>query len=302
MQLTSTLDMPREKWLELRKEGIGGSDAAVIMGVNPWKSPLELWLEKTGELADDEDNEAMYWGRMLEDMVAREFAKRTGKQVRRKNSLIKSKKHPFMLANIDRDVVGERAGLECKTTSGFYEDTGECPAHYYPQIQHYMAVLGYEKWYVAVLAGGQRFYIYEVPRNEAYIDEMISKERQFWDLVLSDTPPVADSGSNDALAKMFPTAKDDEDVVELPGEAFELIIQYDRAHDAEKQAKEAKDEAANRLKQMLADNAKGVIFDRTVRWTNVNRNNFDRRRFQKERPELYDQYVNSSSYRRFSVS
>ena len=110
-------DLSHDEWLALRRKGIGGSDAASIMGVSAYSSPYRVWADKTGRLEPLEDNEAMRQGRDLEAYVAERFTEATGKKVRRNNYMIFSKKYPFMLANIDRLIVGENAGLECKTTN-----------------------------------------------------------------------------------------------------------------------------------------------------------------------------------------
>ena len=125
-----------------------------------------------------------------------------------------------MLANVDRLVVGERSGLECKTTSAFYTDDGTCPAHYYAQVQHYMAVTGLDLWYVAVLAGGQKFYLYTVPRSKAYIEEMIRAEQDFWELVQTGQPPELDGSeaSARAVSRLYPEARDGE--IDLPPDAL----------------------------------------------------------------------------------
>jgi len=115
--LVATKDMPRETWLEYRKQGIGGSDVAAIAGLNPWRSPMAVWLEKTGQIEPQKENEAMYWGAALEDIVAQEFSKRTGLKVHRKNFMLQHPEYPFMLANIDREILDPDKGrgiLECK--------------------------------------------------------------------------------------------------------------------------------------------------------------------------------------------
>lgn len=299
--LAKTIDMERQEWLEHRRGGIGGSDAPVIMGVNPWRSQMDLWLEKTGEYTEDVDNEAMYWGRTLEDIVAREFVKRTGKKVRRRNAILRHNEYPWMLANVDRLVVGESSGLEVKTTNAFYQDDGTCPAYYYAQVQHYMAVTGRELWYVAVLAGGQRFYLYEVPRSDIYIEELIKAEQEFWELVQINTPPEMDGSeaSGRVLNRFYPEAKDGE--VELPTDAFALVQQYEEAAGEEKEAKLKKDEAANKLKAMLGEAERGNIYDRRVSWTNVSTLRFDIKTFKEEHEKLYQRYCQESSYRRFSI-
>ena len=94
--LASTENMPYAEWLEWRRKGIGGSDASVVCGVNKWKSPVELWMDKTGQLPYDEAGEAAYWGTVLESVVKAEFSKRTGIEVMPVNQLLQSESHPFM--------------------------------------------------------------------------------------------------------------------------------------------------------------------------------------------------------------
>lgn len=190
----------RTVWLAERRTGIGGSDAAAALGLNRWKSTYQLWLEKTGqeEEPDLNDVEAVRWGNLLENVVAQEYATRTGRTVHRVNRILRHPQHSFMLANVDRRVVGERRGLECKT-AGFWagnsEDWGpsgtdNVPEHYLVQVMHYLAVTGYEVFDLAVLIGGQDFRIYSIPRNEALIAAMIERERIFWHHVEEMQPPA----------------------------------------------------------------------------------------------------------------
>ncbi|WP_459253609.1 lambda-exonuclease family protein [Enterococcus hirae] len=141
----STLDMSHQEWLEDRKRGIGGSDVATVLGLNKYKSPYQLWLEKTGQIElKDSESEPAYWGNVLEEVVAKEFQERTGKKVRRRNQVFEHPLHPFLRANIDRDVVGENAILECKTANQFFSkewEGEEVPLSYLCQVQHYMNVL-----------------------------------------------------------------------------------------------------------------------------------------------------------------
>ncbi|WP_337521066.1 lambda-exonuclease family protein, partial [Mitsuokella jalaludinii] len=154
----------RDAWLKMRTQGIGGSDAGTIVGLNPWKSKYELWLEKTGQVVPEDisNREPVYWGNRLEDIVAQEFTRQTGKKVRR-HGMVQDEAHPFLFANVDRMVAGEKAGLECKTANGFKAslwEGDEVPASYYCQCQHYMLVTGLPVWYIACLVGGQH-YVYK---------------------------------------------------------------------------------------------------------------------------------------------
>ena len=120
-QTISTKNMSREDWLSLRRTGIGGSDAGAICGLNPYSSPLDVYFNKTGEAPETEDNEAMRQGRDLEEYVARRFTEETGLKVRRSNQMYRSIEHPFMIADIDRLIIGEDAGLECKTANDWLQ-------------------------------------------------------------------------------------------------------------------------------------------------------------------------------------
>lgn len=193
----------RDNWLHTRKMGIGGSDAAVIMGLSHWKTPARLWMEKTGRVEPDDisDSEVVYWGTVLESVVADEFAKRTGKKVK-KSGMYRSIKYPWMLASVDRMVIGERAGLECKTTTEFNKNTWNdnqglgIPIAYYCQIQWYMTVLGYPKWYIACLIGGQTYVWKEIPRDDVFIGELIMLSEKFWKCIKEDVCPEPDCSSD----------------------------------------------------------------------------------------------------------
>ena len=303
--LIKTLDMERDEWLEYRKQGIGGSDASAILGINPWKSPMDVWLEKTGEFEDEqEDNEKMYWGNVLEDVVAKEFSIRTGLRVRRRNAILKHKDHPFMLANVDRLVIGHKAGLECKTAGQYTADDWAMgvPEFYQAQVQHYMAVTGYKVWYVAVLIGGQEFKFFKLTRDNQFIKELIETERDFWQKVENKTPPPIDGtrASSELIKRLYPEAEKGKET-ELPYEAYQLIQQYDQACEDEKRVKLLKDEAANNLKDMLGTAEKGFIHDRQVTWSSVTSKRFDSKALKKDHPDIYEQYLNESSYRRFSI-
>jgi len=306
VELAKTLDMPREEWLVLRRKGIGGSDAAAILGLNPWKTSMDVWLEKTGEFsADDEpDNEKMYWGNMLEDIVAREFMTRTGLKVRRRNAILQHRKHHFMIANVDRLVIGHKAGLECKTAGQYSADDWAMgvPDYYIPQVQHYMAVTGYKAWYVAVLIGGQEFKYYKIARDNYFIRQLIEAETEFWNLVETRIPPPIDGtkASTELVKKLYPEAEKGKEI-DLPFEAFELIQQYERACEEEKRIQLIKDEAANKLKEMLGTAEKGAIHGRQVIWQNVVAKRLDTKALQKEYPDIYQRFAQESVYRRFSI-
>lgn len=193
--ITTTKFKSHEEWLDLRREGIGGSDASIIVGLNKYSSPYMLWLDKLGKTEPKETNEAMRQGTDLEAYVAERFKEETGKRVRRRNCIIKNSEYPFALANVDRWIIGENAGLECKTiNSNLWNKYGddEFPEYYYIQCLHYMAVTGADKYYLAILVLGKDFKVFEFERDQEAIDGLMSLEEEFWGYVKKETPPPVD--------------------------------------------------------------------------------------------------------------
>ena len=204
--IADTRTLTHDEWLALRRTGIGGSDAGAIMGVSPYKGAFSVWADKQGKLPPLEDNEAMRQGRDLEDYVARRFAEASGLRVRHEYSMLRSVDHPCMLADIDRRIIGERAGLECKTsrdiTMARYRN-GEYPMEYYCQCLHYLAVTGWDCWYLAVLVYGTDLLIYKICRDEVMddIEALISAEEAFWqNHMVLDQPPAPDALDSTAAA------------------------------------------------------------------------------------------------------
>ncbi|MEN7528919.1 lambda-exonuclease family protein [Cupriavidus sp. DL-D2] len=216
LRLVDTKNLPREDWLEVRKRGIGGSDAAAAVGLNPYKSQLELWLEKTGrdaELSKPDPNdtrEPVYWGTLLEPIVAAAYTQQTGHRVRRVNAILQHAVHPFMLANLDREVVGvpDVQILECKTAGEFgvrhWQDG--VPEYVQLQVQHQLAVTGKQAADVAVLLCGQALDVHRIERDDALIAQLIELEGQFWRYVETDTPPSGDGSesADGALRCLYP--------------------------------------------------------------------------------------------------
>lgn len=306
IRAVDTRDITRDEWLEARRRGIGGSDAAVIAGLDPFKSPIRLWMEKTGQVDEEPAGEAAEWGLLLEPVIAQEFERRTGKRVRRRNAILQHPEHAWMLANVDREIVGEPALLEIKTTSAWNRAAvaeDRLPDRYIIQGQHYLAVTGRQRCYYAVLVGGQRLVITHVDRDDELIAQLIEMEAAFWRHVEDGTPPPMD-GSDDArelLDRLYPEA-DPESVVALPPEAEDLIRAYHEAREAERQAAERRHEAENRLKTLLGDRAIGRIAGvDVVTWKPVVSQRLDTKRLKAERPEIYEQYATASTYRRFAV-
>ena len=186
IRLASTTQLSREEWLQIRSTGIGSSDAAAAIGLSSYKCSLSLWLEKTGRQPPEDlsEKEAVVWGTVMEPVLAKMYAERTGRKVRRVNAVLQHPEHPFMLANLDREVITENGTgvLEIKT-AGFYSaqlwDDG-VPVAYQCQVLHQLAVTGHAWADVAVLIAGQEFRIYRIERDDDKIADLIQREAQFW--------------------------------------------------------------------------------------------------------------------------
>lgn len=288
----------KEQWLEARKHGLGGSDASAVMGMNPYRTPLLVWMEKTGRMIPEDisDVPAVYWGSILEDVVAAEFAKRHPDwKVKRKNALLRSVEHPFMTASLDRVVTDEKSRrgiLECKTAGAHRKADwdGGVPDYYLPQPIHYLAVTGFDFYAVAVLIGGQdyREYIYE--RDDEDIKLLIKCEGVFWQMVQDDVMPMptASEDDADALLQMNPDP-DGEMVAELDEDVPE-IARYAEVSKRLKALKEEKSALGNILRQKIGK-AKGIETPRLrITWTRSERERFDQKAFAADYPELFDKY------------
>lgn len=216
LRLVPTKDLPREDWLQIRRTGIGGSDAAAAVGLNPYKSQTELWLEKTGRDADlpkpdpNDTGAPTYWGTLLEPIVAAAYSKQTGHRVRRVNAVLRHPTVPFMLANLDREVIGVPGVqiLECKTTGQFGARhwVDGPPEYVVLQVQHQLAVTGKLAADVAVLLCGQQLAVHRIERDDALIANLVALEADFWRYVETDTPPPGDGSesADRALRCLYP--------------------------------------------------------------------------------------------------
>lgn len=303
--------LTKEEWLELRQKGIGGSDVGALMGFNKWKSPLQLWMEKTGQVEqpDLSGNEAVYWGTQLESVVAMEFTKRTGLQVRRNNFILRHPKYEFMLANIDRegtDEAGKRFVLECKTTNSYgakdWQD-GDIPPAHELQVLHYILVGGYDYGYIACLIGNQKFVIKKLTLEPAVAEIIINAEKDFWDKVVNNEMPPVDGSEAccSMISDLYPVAKESSSI-RLGDETEVLLNTREALKCQEKEISEKISLIDNQLKQSLQDCELGYTDSYRISWKNVKTNRFDSKSFKAQYPELSVKFTKSSVSRRFSIS
>jgi putative phage-type endonuclease len=179
---------------EERRTGIGGSDAAAALGLSPWRSPYDLWEEKVGQAPPIEQTEPMLWGKLLEDIVRREYVRRTGMEVTYRQEMVRHPARPWMFTHLDGEIGRDgRAILEVKTSrmgqDWGEQDTDEIPLPYLVQVHHALAVTAAEVCDVAVLIGGQDFRLYQVSRDIEIEQQLIEGEAAFWELVTQGVPP-----------------------------------------------------------------------------------------------------------------
>lgn len=291
----STLEMTHQEWLADRRKGIGGSDVATILGLNKWKSPYQLWLEKTGQInLEESDSEPAYWGNVLEEVVAREFCERTGKKVRRRNQVFEHEEYQFLRANIDRDVVGENALLECKTANQFLAkdwDGEEIPMSYLCQVQHYMNVLNREYAYIAVLIGGQKFIWKKIERDQELIDLITKHLVEFWQInVVEGVEPRIDGSqaTSDFLNERY--AEEGSQEIMLPSEFDDLITYRNQLKEDEKVIKEKIVETENLIKSELGkrDALIGITKQFIVTWKSVASNRLNKKLLAAKYPKAVD--------------
>lgn len=294
----------REAFLAERLTGIGGSDAAAIVGLNPWQSSYNLFLQKTGKIAPDDlsANAAVTWGTKLEDVVADHYAEVTGATVHRVNRTLRHPHYPYMMAHLDRRIVGDKKGLEVKTAGAFAASseewgasgTDEIPAHYLCQVQHYMAVTGYVEFDLAALIGGRDFRIYTIPRHEQMIAGLIAAEADFWRRVCENDPPSPRTA--DEARDRWPQAK------ELQVQAspeIERAVSDLRALKGDLKALEERREALSAQIMVAMRDGDTLMAGarKLATWKSQTSRRFNAAAFEATHADLYEQFKTSSSMR-----
>lgn len=311
MKLTNvyadTRNMSREEWLANRRNGIGGSDASSILGLNPYSSPLRVYLDKIGKGEEQETNEAMRQGTDLEQYVAERFVEATGKKIRKCNKILQHPKYPWMLANIDRDILGENAGLECKTTSPYSKfkfDEGEINPHYYWQCMHYMAVTGADRWYVSIVVLGKSHHVFCIERDEEAIAQLIEAEREFWEEHVVPKVPPLPTGSevdDEALQVLYPQGEQGDAVMALDSMDDMLNLRALKVKERDALQEEI-DGIDQQIKAALGTFERGMTENWTVRWTNTSTNRLDTKALKAKYPDIAAEFTKATAGRRFTVT
>ena len=316
-RLVNTKDLSREDWLKFRKQGIGSSDAAAACGIHPYLSMLELWMIKTGRMVSDFDESSesyapLYWGNMLEPMVAKYYQAHTGNKVRRVNAILQ---HPdadkrFMLANLDYRVIGsdDVQILECKTTGehGAKLWRDGVPLYVTCQVQHQLAVTGKQAAHICVLLYGHEAKIYKVERDERLIASIIEHERLFWQYVKTDTPPTPDHSESAAraLKQLYPINKPSSKIDlrndDGANDLFEQLLSY---RDYMQELEHRHDQVKHQLQSLIKDNEIAVFDKGAISWKRTKDSvTLDTKAITKAHPELLEKFSKTrQGSRRFVV-
>lgn len=319
-------DKDKKSWLEARKCGIGGSDAASVLGLNPYRSSMSVYLEKTNDnniinnfgtelinqsslpkndsnIVDKETNYKMELGNKLENFVANEFTLKTGKKVRNVNGILRNDKYSFAISNIDRSVVGEKAFLECKVTSSYNKKLWEkeVPIHYQIQCYHYMAVSGATHCYVAALIGNEKLIIHELKRDEEIIDEIMDLEKKFWhQCVLGGDLPLPD-GSNDYSKVLQSFYKDSKQEELILFEKEDVLNRYDDVCGLIKELDSEKKTIEQYIQMQMKEYEIAYLGERKITWKKQTRTSIDTTRLKKQHPEIVKEFMKTTTSRVFRI-
>lgn len=304
-----------EGWLKARTRGIGGSDVGAICGVSPFTSARQIYLNKTGQFQEalkpnDAAKERMHFGHMLEPIVADEYSQRTGNKVIAVNATLVHKDHPWALANVDRLIVddnGKPVGvLECKTTSEYMNEeweSGEILLSYIYQLNWYLWILGLEKGAFACLVGGNKFYYYDVFRNDELLENtIIPAAEKFWfENVLALKEPEMQATDTDFANSIYSTVVKNSEITLPDDETNELARTVFECKAKIKELEKIMAEAQNRIKDRLQDNEIGYTKDYTIKWSPRSQVRVDTDKLKTEFPEVYAKVQKKVEFRAMYV-
>ena len=318
--ITKIKTTTHEEWLEERKKSLGGSDVGAVLGMSEYASPYTVWAEKTGKLPAFEGNEWTRLGNDLEGYVAQRFCEVSGLKVVNDNSTWRNDKYPHLHANIDRRVVGMKAGVECKLTSEFnakkYKN-GEFPDRFYAQCVEYLAVTELDRWFLAVLIYGKGIKIYQMTRipndvvpewceasvyvEDGEIEALVKSTADFWECVKSGEAPVADGSdsTSETLKTLYPESNGETaSLMSYESELNRYLTLSSLMDDIKRQ----KEEVANGIKAFMQDASKGESGKYKVSWSSYTKTTFDHKAFAQDNPDIdLSAYYKTSVVRPFKV-
>lgn len=320
----NTKKMTHEEWLAERRRSVGGSEIGAIMGLNKYQSAVSVWANKLGIVPDAEPSEAMIQGTDLESYVAERFTRLTGKRVRRCNYIMRNDDYPHLHANVDRLVIAEDAGLECKTASALSVSKfkgGEFPTSYYAQCVAYMAVTGFPVWYLAIVVLGKEFKVFKLVRNhqkpdmpdwcesvtvvdDAEFNAIKSAVAEFWRHVETETMPDVDGSiaTANALETIYSA---DDPVPDIPAEIGDMSVQIKSLLELKEEKSRIESNIRlfeNEIKARMEVAETAYCDDVKITWKPQERTTFDYKRFAKDHPSLdLSEYIKKTKSRIFRI-
>ena len=307
-------EQERNQWLENRNKGIGGSDLAALLGISPYKSTYELWLEKTGQIKpkDISDKLPVKVGTALEPLVIKEFQEQTGLIVEKSGEIIQHPEHSFMTGTLDAtgtDPQGKKFILECKTTNAFntkeWEDD-EIPLHYEFQVLHYLTISNYDYGYIACLIGNSKFIYKKIEIDETQKHNIILYCKKFWNMVETKTPPPVDGSKSctELLKEMYPNAETNS-IIHMPDpnidKKFEELNNLERElKDKKEQEKEIQneiDKIKNEFRDILKENETLRTDNHECSWKNQTASRLDQTELKNQMPEIHSKFQKISQTR-----
>lgn len=283
---------------------IGGSDAPAVLGVSRWKTPLQVWGEKTGLIPPPDLSEKIQvrLGNKLEQAVAELFMEETGMRVQRVNETVYHKKHKFIAANLDRRVVGQSALLEAKTTDSRNADEwqeGQAPAEAIAQAFHQLAVTGFKKVYLVGLIGNRDLKVVEINRDERAIQELVAAEVEFWEnFVVPKVMPAVGAKDKDALLALYPSGRPGEP--KALGDEAMATCEILEAFEADSRALDLQiEKKRNELRAMMGESETAIAGNYKLFWTNVTTRRLDSEKLKTVEPSVYERFAKPSTTRRF---
>jgi len=310
-----TKDLSREDWLRLRQSGIGGSDISAIMGFNPYKTAYDLYHDKINDVVADAQSDAAYWGTILEDVVAKEYALRNDCKVQKVNYMIRHPEFDFALANIDRAVINPSISgnvrlkdgklttnklLEVKTASEYMknvwgdEASDHVPDNYNLQCQWYMGITGVDECDLALLLGGNKYRQYNIKFDAELFEIMIDEAQNFWvNHVLARIEPTPTTLAN-AKQKYATSTPDSVLNIAFDDDAVIAVVdRYIELKEQENELKEKLEQAQTDVINLIEDNEALTIDGELVMTYKAQkgRETFDKKGCLKAYPELAEQFA-----------
>lgn len=289
-----TTDMSEADWLKARRNSIGASEAAAVVGLHPYMDSADVWIEKMSDEEPDTeegfDNLNFWLGNEIEDITAKRFTLETDKDIRKDNKILLHPEYDFLSCNLDRVVTGENVPAELKMMRRY---DGEILNHHYIQVQHQLAITGAPYAYYVVLENGwnRAFHYERIERNEEFIEELIHSEVQFWrDHIETEEPPIPKT--YEAASKIFEKA-DKGTVIEIPKtrEKLKLLSDGIEAHQQIRQWKQIKKDAKDKLASLMGS-AEEIQYngETAVTWKNIRKTQFNEAAFMEAHPDIAEEY------------